>query len=280
MLEVIGHGSYGEVWLARNVMGAPRAVKVVRRADFESAEPFERELDAVRRYERASRHSQGLVDVLHVGRSPDDQFFFYVMELADQVAGVANYQPQTLRRRLTGAGRLPVDDCLAIALTLVLGLETLHAAGLIHRDVKPSNIIFVRGQAMLADIGLLGEVGDGITLVGTEGFVPPEGSGQPSADLFALGMVLYECLTGEGHDHFPTVPKEWLSAGGEWTSEFEFLEVVLKACESDVARRYQSAAEMLSDVTILRSGKSVRQLHRLEARQGLFRRLWPRGRKI
>ena len=61
--RVIGRGSYGEVWEARNVMGTPRAVKIVRRQDFDSARPFEREYEGIQRYEPVSRTHAGLVQV-------------------------------------------------------------------------------------------------------------------------------------------------------------------------------------------------------------------------
>src|SRR4029077_14369774 len=79
----IGRGAYGEVWLARNVMGAPRAVKIVWRRQFESDRPYEREFAGIQRYEPVSRSADGLVHVLHVGRNDAECYFYYVMELAD-----------------------------------------------------------------------------------------------------------------------------------------------------------------------------------------------------
>ncbi|MFM8361001.1 MAG: hypothetical protein ACKOET_20805, partial [Verrucomicrobiota bacterium] len=86
IVRCIGVGSYGEVWLARNVLGVPRAVKVIRRHFFRDARPFERELAGVRRFEPLSRENEGLVDILHTGRNDADGYFYYVMELADDAA--------------------------------------------------------------------------------------------------------------------------------------------------------------------------------------------------
>src|SRR5215471_3789759 len=83
LLRPIGRGAYGEVWLARNVMGTFRAVKVISRNQFESERPYEREFAGIRRYEPVSRTSGGLVHVLQVGRNDAGGYFYYVMELAD-----------------------------------------------------------------------------------------------------------------------------------------------------------------------------------------------------
>ena len=90
LLRPIGRGAYGEVWLARNVMGALRAVKVIWRSQFESDRPYEREFAGIQRFEPVSRSSGGLVHVLHVGRHEAEGCFYYVMELADaaEVPGV------------------------------------------------------------------------------------------------------------------------------------------------------------------------------------------------
>ena len=85
MLRPIGRGAYGEVWLARNVMGVLRAVKIVERRQFDNDRPYEREFAGIQRYEPVSRSAEGLVHVLHVGRNEAEGCFYYVMELADSV---------------------------------------------------------------------------------------------------------------------------------------------------------------------------------------------------
>lgn len=282
----IGRGAYGEVWLARNVMGAPRAVKIVWRRQFESDRPYEREFAGIQRYEPVSRSAEGLVHVLHVGRNNSEGYFYYVMELADSAVPMADldadadtdglpgskeltplvtYAPRTLRSDMKRLGQLPIADCLRVALDVVGGLARLHERGLVHRDVKPGNIIYVEGRAKLADIGLVSRESEGRTFVGTEGYIPPEGPGSPGADLYALGMALYEAETGYPPDRFPKVPPEWFAEDAA-PELLEFHAVVLKACEGAKERRYQSAEEMQADLALLQSGQSVRHLRALEER--------------
>ncbi len=267
LLRVIGRGSYGEVWEARNVMGTPRAVKIVRRQDFDDARPFDREFEGIQRYEPVSRSHAGLVQVLHVGKDPTGDYFYYVMELGDRddAAGPEVYVPKTLRSELQRHGTLPVPDCIEMGIALASGLGHLHRSGLVHRDVKPSNIIFVNGLPKLADVGLVAGLSDTRSMVGTEGYFAPEGTGQPRCDVFSLGKVLYECITGMDRQQFPDIPESW-GSGAESRAAFEFMEIVLRAAESDPARRYADTDEMLSDLALLKAGKSLRHLRRVETR--------------
>ena len=193
VLRKIGGGAYGEVWLARGVTGALRAVKVVWREDFDDARTFEREFEGILKFEPMSRDHPALVNILHVGRSPDGvSFYYYVMELGDDVTSGQDinpieYEPRTLRadnQQGTGVQWDP-NDCIDVGLRLAEALDHLHERGLAHRDVKPSNVIFVNGRAKLADIGLVATRGQR-TFVGTEGFVPPEGPGSAQADATVL----------------------------------------------------------------------------------------------
>lgn len=214
LIEVIGRGSYGEVWRARNVVGINRAVKVVRRSLFDSSQPYEREFAGLQKFEPLSRGHDGVVDILHLGRAPDDSYFYYVMELADsanernfttrsdsgsgmQDAENVPYIPLTLRAQLRLRGRLPVMEVVELGATLCGALHHLHCHGLLHRDVKPSNVILVGGRPKLADIGLVTGFNEAKSFVGTEGYIPQEGPGTVSADLYALGKILYEAATGK-----------------------------------------------------------------------------------
>ncbi|MFO1498681.1 MAG: serine/threonine-protein kinase [Verrucomicrobiota bacterium] len=274
LIRPIGRGSYGEVWLARNIMGTLRAVKIVWRGQFASDRPYEREFTGIQRYEPVSRTSGGLVHVLQIGRNEAAGYFYYVMELADSCRPseerVEEYEPRTLRSDLKRRGSFPTNDTLRLALDVASGLGQLHRHGLIHRDVKPGNIIYVNGRAKLADIGLVTTDGEGRTFVGTEGYIPPEGPGSPSADLYALGLVLYQASTGFEPERFPDIPSDWVAANAG-DHALELHEVILKACEGQRERRYQNAEEMQADLALLQSGQSLRHARALQRRYAYLR---------
>jgi len=268
LIRCIGRGSYGEVWLARNVMGTYRAVKVVYRQTFQDDRPFEREFAGLQRFEPVSRSHESQVDILHIGRS--DGWFHYVMELADdEIAGPeinpANYRPKTLRAAHEGQIQHTADETLEIGLALTTALEHLHKHGLVHRDIKPSNVIFVNGLPKLADIGLVSSVDATRSFVGTEGFVPPEGPGAATGDLYSLGKVLYELCTGRDRKDYPELPTS-LAESPDRERLLELNAIINKACRENPKDRYQSATAMRQDLLLMQSGKSVLRMQKLERR--------------
>src|SRR5512143_673561 len=78
LLCPIGRGAYGQVWLARNVVGTLRAVKAVYRQDFADPQPFEREFKGIQKFEPVSRLHDGLIDILQIGRNESEGYFYYV----------------------------------------------------------------------------------------------------------------------------------------------------------------------------------------------------------
>lgn len=280
VLRLIGRGSYGEVWLARTTLGSLHAVKVVYRESFDHDRPYEREFEGIKKFEPISHARESQVDIFHVGRNDEAGFFYYTMELADDAnAGpsshlpgdnrasiqketggtpVQHYTPRTLKHEFQQRGALPVAECVPIALSLVRALEHLHGHGLVHRDIKPSNIIFVHGVPKLADIGLVTNVDATRSFVGTVGYIPPEGPGTPQADLYSLGKVLYECITGKDRLDFPELPADW-RASPDFEQLLEFNEILTKACDAQTQSRYQSATAMLLELECLQGGGSVKK---------------------
>jgi WD40 repeat protein len=270
LLRLIGRGSYGEVWLARNIMGTYRAVKIIRRSAFDSDSPFDREFAGIKKFEPISRTHGGFVDILQIGRNQQEHCLYYVMETADdidlgQAIDPARYIPRTLGKALARVKRFSVEQCVQMGLALCQALDHLHRHGLVHRDIKPSNIVFINDVPKLADIGLVTESNNAHSFVGTEGFIPPEGPGSEQADIFSLGKALYEIASGRDRLDFPALP----AALPEFADAEQFLELnecLIRACRLNPDQRYSSAREMFEDLALLASGKSLRRLRVLERR--------------
>jgi eukaryotic-like serine/threonine-protein kinase len=146
LLQRIGGGSSGQVWLARNLLGTYRAVKIVHKQDSRYDEPFNREFTGLFKFEPVSRLHDGLVDILQVGASDAAGYFYCVMELADdvrsgQTINPDRYVPRTLAYDLAERRRLPIGECVRLGAAIASALGFLHRHQLIHRDIKPSNII-------------------------------------------------------------------------------------------------------------------------------------------
>lgn len=252
LIRRIGAGSSGEVWLARNVIGVYRAVKIIFRKSFAWAKPYEDEFQGLLKFEPLSRQHDGLVDILQVGGDAEGGYFYYVMELADDVHGGQTidadfYRPRTLAWDLAERKRLPIGECIRLGAPIASGLGFMHRNGLIHRDVKPANIIFVNGFPKLADAGLVTEMFKTRSRVGTEGYIAPEGPGTARADIYALGKVLYEISTGKDRNAYPELPAQ-MGAASATRDLIQFNKIVLKACRANPRLRYGDAEEMMSDL--------------------------------
>jgi hypothetical protein len=130
-----------------------------------------------------------------------------------------------------------------VGASLCEGLARLHEAGLVHRDIKPGNILLVGGAAKLGDYGLVCEPGRPFDFNGTEGFQPVEGGADQAADLFALGKTLYEAWTGCDRLEFPSLPKRILESA-DWNPHGQRLNAaLLRACHQHASAGFDSAGE-------------------------------------
>ena len=129
ILKKCGHGAYGEVWIARNRAGSLVALKTI-----EKSEQIEKELAGLRCYSRIA-DSPHLIRLFHIGEIGNT--LYYTMELADNIGSEELYIPATLGNLLNRKKRFTPAETVELGEKLLSGLETLHQAGLVHRDIKP-----------------------------------------------------------------------------------------------------------------------------------------------
>jgi len=204
LISVCGAGAYGSVFCAQNIMTQHRvALKILSMSD----KIMQRELQGIVNY-RECRHPN-LLQIHHIEKI--DDCLYYTMDLADNISvDENNYIPDTLAHRLSNKKSLPAAEVNKMATELLDGLEYLHAHGLVHRDIKPDNILWIDGRATLADIGLTANL-ENASLVGTPGFMSEALlTGKRTAsiedDLYALGKVIYCALTGCRVKEYPHYP--------------------------------------------------------------------------
>jgi serine/threonine protein kinase len=250
---LIGEGAYGQIWMGRDALGLYRAVKVIRYTESKSLESYQSEFHGIRHYAPYSRKYDRLIEIHHVGIREQDGFYYYVMDLADDISlgnqVTPDYQPKTLRNYIEQHEdcRLPVAEALEIGMEIAESLSELHSENLVHRDVKPDNILFINGQWKLGDIGFVSTRG-GKTFVGSLGYLAPEGPGHPPADVHGLGKILYEMVTGNEVGDFPECPS-WVFDATEEASEFKALnKIILKAADPIARNRHQSGGELMEDL--------------------------------
>jgi serine/threonine protein kinase len=254
ILELLGHGGMGAVYKARQpALDRLVALKILapdRVRDPAFAERFSREARTLARLSHP--HIVGIHDV-----GQTDSLYYFIMEYVDG----ANL------REVMQAGRLSPGDALALVPQLCDALQFAHEAGVVHRDIKPENILLDRaGRVKVADFGLAKllepDRADGVSLtlsgavMGTPAYMAPEQIEHPldvdhRADIYAVGVVFYEMLTGElplGRFDPPS---------SKVRVDVRLDHVVLRALEKEPSRRYQIAGDVKVDLDQLDSAEAA-----------------------
>ena len=256
--EVVGTGGMAVVYLAEDLaLGENVAVKVLR-SEFESDEEFSRRFE--REAEAASKmYHENIVRVLDIGRQDGQRYI--VMEYIDGI---------TLKNMIRRDGCIRTDAAIRIILRILAALDHAHKNGIVHRDIKPQNILVdKRGQVKVTDFGIARLKANQTTKVDDKSvsalgsvhyFSPEQARGEMAneqSDLYSTGIVFYEMLTGKvpfdgetsvsiALKHINETPVSMLTLNPSIPKALD--EVVMRAIAKDPNRRYQTAEEMAADL--------------------------------
>lgn len=257
IIEKIGEGGMATVYKAKcNILKRYVAVKVLRdefTTDEEFIKRFNTEAQAA-----ASLTHPNIVSIYDVGH--EENIYYIVMELV---------QGKTLKEIINEDGALPWKWALNVSIQVASALEMAHKNNIVHRDIKPHNIIITEdGIAKVTDFGIAKAVSNSTitafgTTIGSVHYFSPEhargGYTDAKSDLYSLGVVMYEMLTGRvpfdadtpvsiALKHMQEKPIEPIKLNP--TIPYAVNKIIMKAMEKDPNERYQSATEMLKDLSM------------------------------
>ena len=258
ILEEVGLGGMATVYKAKDhVLNRLVAVKVLKdefTTDAEFVKRFNTEAQAA-----ASLSHPNIVSIYDVGHEEENNLYYIVMELV---------QGKTLKEIINSEGVLTWKWAVNIAMQIASALEMAHKRGIVHRDIKPHNIIITEdGIAKVTDFGIAKAVSNstitafGTTIGSVHYFSPEQAKGgftDAKSDLYSLGVVMYEMLTGKvpfdadtpvsvALKHMQEDPKEPVELNPDIPTAVN--QIVVKAMQKEPSARYQNATEMLHDLS-------------------------------
>lgn len=257
ILEKIGEGGMATVYKARcNILKRYVAVKVLR-DEFTTDEEFIKRFNSEAQSAASLTHPN-IVSIYDVGQ--EENIYYIVMELV---------QGKTLKEIINEDGVLPWKWSVNIAIQVASALEMAHRNNIVHRDIKPHNIIITEeGIAKVTDFGIAKAVSNSTitafgTTIGSVHYFSPEhargGYTDAKSDIYSLGVVMYEMLTGRvpfdadtpvsiALKHMQEKPVEPIKLNP--SIPLAINKIIMKAMEKDISLRYQSATEMLKDLSM------------------------------
>ena len=264
IIRTIGEGGMANVYLAHDlILDRDVAVKVLR-GDLANDEKF------VRRFQREAISASSLTHPNIVGMydvGEDDGKYFIVMEYVEG---------KTLKSLIKRRGALTLSEVIDIMLQLTSGIACAHESYIIHRDIKPQNVLILDdGTVKITDFGIAmalnsNELTQTNSVMGSVHYLPPEqanGNGSTiKSDIYSLGILMYELLTGKlpfkGENAVEIAIKQMKKTIPSDCDMFPEIpqsieNVILKACAKNPKNRYENVMEMHDDIkTALNKCKS------------------------
>ena len=256
ILEQVGNGGMATVYKAKcHILNRFVAVKVLR-DEFTTDEEFVKRFNTEAQSAASLTHPN-IVSVYDVGSEGD--LHYIVMELI---------KGKTLKEIINEDGAISWKWSVNVAIQIASALETAHKNNIIHRDIKPHNIIITEdGIAKVTDFGIAKAVSNstitafGSTIGSVHYFSPEHAKGgftDPKSDLYSLGVVLYEMVTGKvpfnadtpvsvALKHMQEKPTEPIEINSSIPKSVN--DIIMKAMQKDISLRYQTATEMLRDLS-------------------------------
>ncbi|MEZ5426979.1 MAG: protein kinase [Pyrinomonadaceae bacterium] len=247
LTEKLGQGGFGEVWLAEK-----RSQFVTKKVAVKLPHDGQVKTEAIRQEATLWEQASGHPNVLPIIDA----------DIYDgQVVIVSEYaEGGSLAERLKNEGRFPADKAVEMIIGILDGLEFLHSRNIIHRDIKPQNILLQGNRPRLADFGISRAMNTSTissTVVGTDAYMSPEafdGKRNVQTDIWSVGVVLYELLTGGlpfPQEHptermFAVLTKDFSPLPDEIPNELK--KTVERALAKKGEERFQTAAEMRAEL--------------------------------
>jgi serine/threonine protein kinase len=196
-------------------------------------------LDGLRAYADLSLQVPGLLDVVEVGKDGGDLWYAMPAADADETSSDDAFVARSASTELARRGVLPLEEAAAMAHVVLDAVEPLHGRGMLHRGIRPSNILWVDGQPQLGAFGLPDERGQ--SGAQTE-YAPRGGVLDSSGDLYCVGTLLFQLVTGAPSDRFPEVPADLTSDA--LRDVRKVLPVIDRACAPRKSERFETVAEL------------------------------------
>ncbi len=262
ILEVVGAGGMSIVYKARcHRLNRNVAIKVLK-------PEFSNDKNFVTKFKIEAQASAGLThpNIVNVYDVYDDEgIYFIVMELVDGI---------TLKEYIQENGRLPMDKALDFSIQIASGIEAAHENHIIHRDIKPQNIIVSRnGNIKVTDFGIAKAASSNTLTSGAMGsvhYISPEqargGYSDERSDIYSLGITMYEMVTGrvpfEGDNNVSValmhIQSEMISPRQYYPDIYtSFEKIILKATQKKPERRYLTASALIADLKRVQNNPNI-----------------------